>query len=126
MHSLATPLLASTIEEGFSTPKVIDDLLEVYLSNPILKDIEALVLACTHYPLIKDRIARFYKDSVDIIDSAEIVALSLKLLLKEEGFLNSQKKRGFHHFYVSDVTPAFANNTKLFFKRTVALESHPL
>jgi glutamate racemase len=59
LTSHATNLLASAIEEfGSQNNQVIDTLLDVYLAKPDLKNIDALVLACTHYPVIKDRIAK--------------------------------------------------------------------
>jgi len=54
VESLATPLLAPYIEEGFFKKKEITQLvLKEYLEHSQFNDIEALVLACTHYPLIK-------------------------------------------------------------------------
>jgi len=50
-HSaLATPLLASMIEEGFYNNTISEAVLNEYLSNPALAQIDGLVLACTHYP----------------------------------------------------------------------------
>ncbi|MEM9921712.1 MAG: glutamate racemase, partial [Bacteroidota bacterium] len=51
--SLATPLLAPMIEEGYAQNKIGQAILENYLSDTSLKDIEALLLSCTHYPLIR-------------------------------------------------------------------------
>src|SRR3989337_655302 len=59
--ALATPLLVPIIEEGFFEHVLIDIALNEYLSNPILQDIDALVLGCTHYPVIKNNINNFYR-----------------------------------------------------------------
>lgn len=125
LKSQATPLLAPLIEEGFVQEKFVDDLLEEYLSNESLTDIDALVLGCTHYPVIKDTISKFYGDKVSIIDSSEIVAKSVKAHLEYENLLNKEGP-GTRRFYVSDYTESFAAATKLFFNEEVNLECYPL
>lgn len=126
LSSHPTNLLASAIEEfGNGNQQVIDVLLKVYLSQPELKNIDALVLGCTHYPVIKNQICDFYKDKTTIIDSSDIVALAVKKQLEENGLIN--KKGGSdRHFYLSDYTESFAHNAKLFFDEKITLEHYPL
>ena len=56
VFSMATPLLAPMIEEGYFDNNISHTVIHEYLSSPKLKDIDSLVLACTHYPLIKKEI----------------------------------------------------------------------
>jgi glutamate racemase len=119
-----TNLLASAIEE-FGNHRVIDTLLEVYLTQPDLQNIDALILACTHYPIIKERILQHYKKPIEIIDSSDIVALAVKQQLEHKHLLNDNG-HSIKHFYVSDYTESFANNAKLFFGDNIALEHYPL
>jgi glutamate racemase len=121
LHALATPVLVPAIEDGFSDHKIIDDLLEEYLSRPVLENIEALILGCTHYPLIKDKIIRFYQNNMSVIDGSDIIALSVKKLL-EAHHLSNQQGTGSKHFYVSDFTDSFAANAKMFFGEDICLE----
>lgn len=125
LQALATPLLVPLIEEGFANKKVAADILNEYLSQSQLQNIEALILACTHYPIIKHHIQAFYQNNVAILDSSDITAHALKLLLEQHHLLNHataiQK-----HFYVSDFTPTAAALTKVFFHETVRLEQYPL
>ncbi|MCS7003980.1 MAG: glutamate racemase [Cytophagales bacterium] len=125
LQSLATPLLASMIEEGFFNNSVSKAALEAYLSNPVLKGIEALILGCTHYPLIKKEIEAFYKGKVEVIDGSYKVAEALKNYLTENRLLKttlgSRKK-----FYVSDFTESFEASTKIFFGRKVHLNFYRL
>ena len=117
-------LLASAIEE-FGDHDVIDALLNVYLAHPNLDNIDALILACTHYPVVKERISNYYKKTIELIDAGDIVAKTVKNKLKENNLLNvngSSKK----HFYVSDYTDSFAHNAKLFFEEDILLEQYPL
>jgi glutamate racemase len=124
LTSHATNLLASAIEE-FGDHEVLDGLLNVYLAHPDLKNIDALVLACTHYPIIKDRILKCYKQPVEIIDSADAVAHAVKTHLEKHDLLNDNGSSN-KHFYLSDYTETFATNAKLFFGSDIKLEHYPL
>jgi glutamate racemase len=124
LNSHATNLLASAIEE-FGDNQVIDSLLNVYLSHPSLQNLDALVLACTHYPIIKEKIAAFFNSQVEILDSSDIVAQAVKDRLERHNLLNLTGL-GTKHFYVSDYTESFANGTKLFFQENIVLEHYPL
>lgn len=124
LSSYATNLLASAIEE-FGNHHIMDSLLQVYLEHPDLQNIDALVLACTHYPIIKDRILQQYNRPIEIIDSSEIVAQAVKQQLENNQLLNSNGTSS-KHFYVSDYTESFAKNAKLFFDKDIVLEHYPL
>lgn len=126
VSSLATPLLAPMIEEGFFNNTISDKIIEEYLGNEVLQDINAIVLGCTHYPLIKEQVNQYYKDKVSVIDSATIVAKALRALLEEKKML-SDKKEGNHHFYVSDYTQSFEQSTKIFYQgQQISLELYKL
>lgn len=123
--SLATPLLAPMIEEGFFNNKISRTIINSYLSKPKLKKIDALILACTHYPLIHAEIEEYYNGKTNIIDSAEIVADAVLYKLTKEDLLNTTGKPK-HNFFVSDYTKSFEESTKLFFKGKIHLEYYPL
>jgi glutamate racemase len=125
LHSLATPLLAPMIEEGFFNNQISHEIIAQYLSDPALKDIEALILACTHYPLIKKEINAYYGGQMTILDSSEVVAQALKKYLAEEGLLNMAHSAE-HHFLVSDFTESFESSARMFFHESVKLEKHSL
>lgn len=119
--SLATPLLAPMVEEGYYNNYISQTIIDSYLSTKSLNNIEALILACTHYPLIKNEVQNFYNQEVKVLDSSEIVASSVKRLLGK--YLNPGKsKRPKHEFYVSDFTESFEKSTKIFFKNEIHLD----
>ena len=124
LTSLATNLLASAIEE-FGNSKVIDSLLEEYLSHPTLKTLDVLLLACTHYPIIKENISRYFQHKVNVIDPSDIVAQAIKARLAKDNLLNPNGI-GNKHFYVSDYTESFSAGTKTFFAEDIKLEHYPL
>lgn len=126
LKSMATPLLAPMIEEGFFNNKISKTIVHSYLSNPHLANIESIILACTHYPLIIDEISSYYKGKVKIVNSAEIVSQSVKEFLKSRNLLNHGKKRPEHKFFVSDYTASFEESAKLFFGGKIKLKEKNL
>jgi glutamate racemase len=126
LKALATPLLVPMIEEGFFNNKITQSIIENYLSDDTLKGIEALILGCTHYPLIKKEIELYYTNAVEVIDSSKVVAEALKDYLVKNDLLNAGTAEVKHNFYVSDYTRSFAETTRIFFKQEVALEHYPL
>jgi glutamate racemase len=125
LHSLATPLLAPMIEEGFFNNQISHEIIAQYLSDPELQNINGLILACTHYPLIKKEIDSYYGGKMTILDSSEVVAQALKKYLSAEDLLNSGQ-RAEHHFLVSDFTESFESSARMFFHESVRLEKHSL
>lgn len=126
LKSLATPLLAPMIEEGFFDNTISHSVIETYLSDPHLTGIEALILGCTHYPLIKNEIAQFYGNVVSIIDSSEIVAAAVRQLLMAEKIVSPENEKPTRHFFVSDYTQSFEASTKIFFGKKVSLAQYRL
>jgi glutamate racemase len=119
--SLATPMLVPMIEEGFIFDDISNAIIRSYLSKPELSQIEALILGCTHYPIIKNQINKFFNFGVDIIDSSRIVANHLQKLLIDHSQLN-QDPNPAHRFLVSDFTDYFQVISKLFFEENITLE----
>jgi glutamate racemase len=119
--ALATPLLAPMIEEGFYNDKISHEVIYNYLEQPELKNIDALILGCTHYPLIRDEINEYYEGKVKVIDSTGIVANKLKKILEIEGLL-TDKRTAPDKYYVSDYTDSFEKTTSVFFGSRIHLE----
>lgn len=125
LQSLATPLLAPMIEEGFFNNQISHEIIAQYLSDPELESIEALILACTHYPLIKKEISNHYGGKMTVLDSSEVVAQALQRYLAAEGLL-SPSAEGHHRFLVTDFTDSFESSARMFFHESVKLEKHSL
>lgn len=125
LRSLATPLLAPMIEEGFFENQISHEIIAEYLSDPELEGIKALILACTHYPLIREEISQFYDHKIPVLDSASILADALYHYLAAN-FLLTKKTAPTYQFLVSDYTESFEAATRIFFRETVHLEKYPL
>lgn len=125
VSSLATPLLAPMIEEGFFNNKISQTIINNYLSKKALAGIDSIILACTHYPLIEQEVKKYYGKDVFIVNSANIVAKHVKDVINKKKLLN-KGKRASHHFYISDYTSSFDSSTKIFFKGKIKLEKKNL
>ncbi|MCX6188181.1 MAG: glutamate racemase [Bacteroidetes bacterium] len=119
--ALATPLLAPMIEEGFYNEKISHEIIYSYLAQPELQNIDALILGCTHYPLIKEEISAYYQNKVRVIDSTSIVTKKVKMILANEGLLNDHRTAN-DKYYVSDYTDSFEKTTAVFFGSKIHLE----
>ena len=113
------------VEEGFLQGTISQDIINEYLKKPLLQEISALILGCTHYPLIKEQVSNYYNGNVEVIDSSEIVAKSLKAYLEYNLLINTSENSK-DQFIVSDFTESFEELTKLFFGEQVHLEKFKL
>ncbi len=126
LNSLATPLLAPMIEEGFFNNKISKTVVHSYLSNPRLTSIEAIVLACTHYPLIIKEVESFYKRNIQIINTANIISENVSQFLELNNLKNISKNKTIHQFFVSDYTSSFEETAKLFYGKKIVLKEQNL
>ena len=122
IRSLATPLLAPMIEEGFFKGEISQTVIGTYLGQEDFNNIDALLLACTHYPLIKKEIQAFYNHEVDVLDSTDVVANYVKNMLMDEDLLADKREKE-NEFYVSDFTPSFEDTAKVFYGDKIKLQT---
>lgn len=122
VDELATPLLVPAIEEGFKNHPITHSIIYNYLSNSKLKNIETLILGCTHYPLLQDEIKQYYGNRVRVIDSPNIVANELKHTLERHQLLNTAGEAATYRFFLSDVTKNFEKISRKFFGKSIDIE----
>lgn len=118
--SKATPLLAPLVEEGFANTDISRGVLKKYLNDPVFEAIDALILGCTHYPLLQNDIKRFFKKKIEIIDSPGLVANGLRSMLELNALLNEEGAAKYH-FYFSEKTPSFDQISTMFFGEALSL-----
>lgn len=118
--SMATPLLVPMIEEGFIFDDISNAIIRAYLSNESLNGIEALILGCTHYPIIKNQISKIFNFDIEVVDSARIVSMILREALEKKGLLNDSGKVK-DMFFVSDYTTYFEKIARMFFEGDINL-----
>lgn len=124
LKALATPLLVPIIEEGFGDHRLMELALGEYLSHPALQHICALVLGCTHYPIVKHKIEHFYGGKVEVLDASGITAAEVKKTLEEYNLLSVGAAH--HEFYLSDLTSNFVQKARTFFGENISIEKMDL
>ncbi len=108
----ACPLFVPLVEEGLWEDPVTDEIAKRYLAefSQIDKEIDTLILGCTHYPLIRSTLGRIMGDKVTLVNPAYETARELKELLTEKDLLN-EKELGLgdnrYQFFVSDKADKF-------------------
>ncbi|MDE7298844.1 MAG: glutamate racemase [Lachnospiraceae bacterium] len=111
VYGKACPLFVPLVEEGWVYDSVTREVARRYLGDFRGKDVDSLVLGCTHYPLlsnlIRDVVQEVLGDGVSLIDPAIETAKCLKQLLAERGGLNDSGEVAEHTFYVSDGAEKF-------------------
>ncbi len=120
LKALATPLLVPMSEAAFSQ-SISQEVIHSYLQSPVLQQIQALILGCTHYPVIKTQIQAFYQDKLAVIDAAALTATYLQHFMACHQLL-STSLQGKDHFMVSALTADFEKATRIFFGQQVHLE----
>ena len=121
VKSLATPLLANLIEEN-NQKLYQKGIVETYLSDNTIKNIDTLVLGCTHYPLIESIISKYYNKNVNILSSLNHIGQEVRQKLQQNNLLRFSQNKLKHNFYVSDYTSHFQQKTKLFFPSSIILK----
>ena len=106
----ACPLFVPLVEEGLLVDPVTDEIAMRYLTELIDRDIDTLILGCTHYPLIRSTVGKIMGDKVTLVNPAYETARELRELLETEDLLN-RKEIGLgenkYRFFVSDGAEKF-------------------
>jgi len=124
VFSQACPLLVPLVEEGWLDARETKMILRKYLAPLKQKQIDTLVLGCTHYPLLKDLIEhRMGKTRTRLIDSSVEAALTLKRYLNENpDFCKTMQRGSKNKYFVSDITKAAVATAEKIFGRPIDLE----
>lgn len=111
-QSLATPLLVPFIEEGEISGKPLELILKKYLDH--FKNIDSLILGCTHYPIVENLIQKIVGKKVKLINPEKLVVKEVREYLKEHNLLNSQRSLGNREFFVTDLNDRFVTVAEMF------------
>ena len=142
VYERACPLFVSLAEEGWAESEVARMVAEEYLAEMRGRGVAALVLGCTHYPILRRVIQETVGESVRLIDSGEAAAAAVESVIEREGLrrtatqeLRDLREAGAHarylcddldHFYVTDAAERFAHVAERFLgaapKRLEAVE----
>lgn len=106
VFSKASPLLVPLVEEGWLKKPETKMILKKYLHPLKLKQIDTLILGCTHYPLLKEIIQAKMSKRTNLIDPAQETVKEVKKYLENNPAIEKTLQKGANHqFYFSDISP---------------------
>jgi glutamate racemase len=103
VFSKACPLFVPLIEEGWVDHPVTMEVAQHYLEHLAACRVDALILGCTHYPLLKGVLEQVVEPGVVLVDSAEETAREVEEVLGEKGMLAASLVGPRADLYVSDM-----------------------
>lgn len=122
---LATPLLAPMIEQGLFGTRISRAALDEYLGFEGFRDTDALLLACTHYPLIRDEVDTWFGHTKAILDNAGPMAAHVEAWLTRHSLLHSGLPAP-SEFYVTEYSESFSKTARLFYGAEVKIQEAEL
>jgi len=114
---VACPLFVPLAEEGWVETEVTELVARKYLAPFSKTPIDALILGCTHYPLLKTMIARVMGEKVSLVDSARETARAVKELLEEKNLIRSDPTDRTETLFVTDSPERFKQVGRTFLNR---------
>ena len=121
VYSQACPLLVPLVEEGWLNKRETKMILRRYLHPLKDKQIDTLVLGCTHYPLLKGLIQARIGKRVKLIDSSIETARHVKQFLADNPTIVSRQEQVSHSYYASDCTETAMKVAERIFSRPMEL-----
>ncbi|MGN6436385.1 MAG: glutamate racemase [Agriterribacter sp.] len=115
------PLVENNEYEGEGADYFVRKNLDSLLSQS--SKIDTVLLACTHYPLLKNKIQHYLPEHIQLLTQGEIVANSLSdYLVRHPEMEQRLSKNGERHFYTTDSTADFDGHATLFFGKPIQSE----
>jgi glutamate racemase len=124
LYPKACPLFVPLIEEGFYNHPAATLIAESYLT-PLKNKIDAALLACTHYPLLRPLLQQVLGPDVRLIEPAAGCALEAKNYLSRHQLLNFQNNQPYYEFYATDAPEKFGYFGTTFFGSPIG-KVHPV
>jgi glutamate racemase len=122
VHQLACPMWVPLVEYGEYKSAGADYFVQQYLDQLLTAapDTDTILLACTHYPLLMDKIKKYLPQSITVVAQGDIVANSLASYLQRHTEMDEGlTKQGHMSFYTTDDTADFDNHATVFFDRKI-------
>lgn len=125
IYQHACPLWVPFVEEHAYQNDEIDPFIERDIQALFSqdKDIDTVLLACTHYPLLTNRIKKFLPPNVTLLSQGELVAESLEnYLARHSEIAQNLSKGNSRHFFTSDLPEDFEKHATIFFGKALKAE----
>ena len=122
----ACPIWVPLVESGESQSAGADYFVERHIKNLLAKDskIDTIILGCTHYPLLLDKIRKYVPQGIKIISQGEYVATSLKDYMKRHPEMDARCTKGSScRYYTTESVDTFLPNASIFLNEAVDADS---
>lgn len=120
LQSKKTPLLVPMIEEGFIDQEVLNPIFERYFQD--MGELDLLIPACTHYPIIYQQIERYFSSKVKVLHTPKIISEEVHFLLEQRELLNQDAVKRDDEFHLSDLTESFQKEAEMFLGERIVLQ----
>ena len=124
--SESCPIWVPLVETGESQSEGADYFIKRHVENLLAKDslIDTIILGCTHYPLLLDKIRKYVPEGINIISQGEYVAASLKDYMVRHPEMDMRcTKGGSCRYYTTESVETFLPNASIFLNSVVDAES---
>ena len=119
----ACPLFVPLIEEGWAETETATQVAKIYLESMLKSEIDALVLGCTHYPILIPTLKKIIPAHVNLISSGDPVSETVSHYLKKHNIQSSSAKR-IEEFFVTDYPQQFNQIGSRFLGRNLSPVTH--
>ncbi len=117
--AISCPLFVPLVEEGYIDHPLTQASIQEYLGPLRRKEVDTVLLGCTHYPLLASMIQKELGPQVSLIDPAIGCAEKVRLLLEKLELHNQGENRPQYEFYVSDDPEKFRLLGKTFLNHPI-------
>lgn len=125
VHQEACPMWVSLVENNEAESDGADFFIQKNLNSLLSKDaqIDAIILGCTHYPLLINKIRKYLPPNITLLSQGDIVAKSLKDYLLRHSEMETKLSKGSTlEFYTTDSSESFDRAASIFFGKPVKSE----
>lgn len=128
VYTVASPLLVPLVEEGWLHKPETKMIVRKYLHPLKMKQIDTLIMGCTHYPVLRHVIRKKMGARVALVDSAQAVAAQVNSHLEKSArHLQPIKgKKGQYRIFVTDTAEQFKKTAHLILKTPIPIEQADL
>ncbi len=124
IRSVACPLFVPVVEEGLFSGPIVQNVIDFYLHDLLNNPPDAVLLGCTHYPLLKNALSGFLPPSVKILDCADTAAMTIKHFLEQNRLTADESSKGSLELFVTDYPAVFREQAEHFLQKKYSASVH--
>lgn len=112
VYSKPCPLFVPIVEDGLSDTNIATETVKYYLDELLKKDVDTIVMGCTHYPILENTIKSVVGKNIKLVNPAKETAIEMKKYLEKNNLLNEEiiKNSEDNLFYITDDETKFRKN----------------